>query len=84
MLDRESNPTATFEFVILVEADEARIDPSRIEQKLSDSLAWVEGVGNVAIGYKGAMPAMDRRPCGCMVDMDPGDCCGFEKGYGLV
>lgn len=37
------------EFVVVVEYDPDRIDASKIENKLADSLAWVEGVGWVDV-----------------------------------
>ena len=59
MLDRNSGPTRVFGILIGLELEDGVCTPEQAAMKLSDSLSFVEGVGNVTVDILGEIDVVD-------------------------
>lgn len=62
MLQRTETPVqlVTGGFLIAVEFDPNVTNPDEMLNKISDSLAWVEGTGKVEVDYLGIIPEFEE------------------------
>ena len=54
----------TIEFKVVVEYQPDRISPSQLAVRLSDALAWAEGVGSTAVAEVGTVDGADTHAYG--------------------
>ena len=54
------SPLSIHGFILAIESDDEVINPEQIANKLSDALAWIEGVGTVDITYMGQFEEEDE------------------------
>ena len=59
MLARDAGPIKVFGILIGLELEDGVCTPEQAAAKLADSLAWVEGVGNVTVDVLGEIDVMD-------------------------
>lgn len=63
MLDRHAGPVRTYGFLLAVEIEQdGPSNPEAVTLKLSDSLAWVEGIGAVDIDCLGEIDVNPEAP----------------------
>jgi hypothetical protein len=62
MLERNAGKTEHFGFLISAELEVGRATTEDVLRKLSDSLAWVEGIGEVDVECLGKIDVYEKEP----------------------
>ncbi len=60
MLQPGSGRTERTSYLVEIEIDPARINPTQVGMKLADSVSWVEGCGKVKIVFIGSVKETDQ------------------------